>query len=61
MDYYAKHAEKFNVRNVDLIEDALNFHERKLKLVELAKSSEEIEHSRIVNKIIKSIEGKWKG
>jgi hypothetical protein len=54
LHYFYANSNKINLKNVDLVDDALTFHERKEKKVKF-KASEIQEHTRVVNEIIQNL------
>mgnify|MGYP001806931368 CR=1 FL=1 len=55
LKYYYANIAKFNVKSVDLMDDALKYQERLEKLQQIKKSSDH-EHAQLVEEIIVSIE-----
>lgn len=51
MDYYHAMNQRFDVKNVDLMDDAVRYHERIEKLANM-KTKEEEEHTKLVEEII---------
>lgn len=54
LEFYYHNSSKFDIKNVDLVDDALSYHERMEKYNSL-QSQEQREHTKLVNEIINNM------